>query len=140
MWDSAEDEVLQDVMDDAMEEEFDAFELGGLASEAVMPRVYRVMHRAPVRGQPRFRLGPLMGGRHAVMQALFPAGRSATVGVWVHGGPGALRQFLSRYGLRQVTPPQRHGGGRTHVHATAPGRGRSQHIFYGTLPSGDFFD
>jgi hypothetical protein len=142
MWAVADEEFLQDVMEDLMEEEFgEGLDYGGLTSEAVSPRVYRVVHRPPTRGwRPRFRLGPLISGAHAIRRALFPTGRSPTGGVWVQGGRGALRQFLQQYRLRNVTPPQRHDGGRTHVHATASGGGRSQHIFYGRLPTGDFFD
>jgi hypothetical protein len=142
MWTVADEEFLQNLMEDVREEE-----LGEGLDYAVPPRVYRVVHRPPipvtdadgrVGKRPVFRLGPLISGAHAIWRTLFPKGRSPAASVWVQGGPKALRHFLQQYHLRKVEPPEVHSG---HVHANAPGGGRSQHIFYGRrMPPGDFFD
>jgi hypothetical protein len=141
MWTAYEEEILQDVMDEEEQGRDEFGEYFDLQEAARAPRVYRVITagRTP-QGRPRFRLGGLIRGARAVRQALFPAG-GPSAGVWVAGGPQAAREFARQNRLRNVTPPERHGGGRTHVHASAPGGGRSEHIFYGgRIPRGVFFD
>ena len=106
-----EDDTLQDMLELAADlgDMFDYEQLE--ADYAITPRVYRVVQRGrAAEGCPIFRLGPLIGGDTTIREALFPRGRSATGGGWVDGGPGALRQFIQRCQLRNVSAPETHQG------------------------------
>ena len=103
--------------------------------------------RQPVFRRTRGGIGP---GRRAV-SALFPQAQAAgrrgmqSRGVWVQGGLSDVRRYIQQLfpGQRlDISPPEAHGSGRSHVHVTVPGRGRSEHIFYGPppRPGQNFFD
>lgn len=155
---SFEEEVMMDLLDS-----LDATaSLGGEMLDedvdyAQRPNVYPVILRGyrtvpgQAGGQPVFRrTRRRVGPRSAALRALFPAqpepGRGVqSRGLWVRGGLSRVRQYLQQLFPGQqvaISDPEAHGGGRSHVHVTLPGRGRSEHIFYGTPPAPrqDFFD
>ena len=149
------DEVL-----DELAEEYDAgYDLFSQESDyAQAPNVFPVVLAGyrTVPGQqgrqPMFRRtrGRVGRGQRAV-SALFPrppatAGRGMqSRGLWVQGGLSDVRRYVQQLFPGQpieISDPEAHGGGQSHVHVTAPGRGRSEHIFYGPPPRPDqnFFD
>lgn len=155
---SFEDEVMMDLLysldpaeslsDDLLDEDIDYAQRPNVYP--VILRGYRTVPgqagRQPVFRRTRRRVGP----RRAALRALFPAqpgtGRGVqSRGLWVQGGLSQVRQYIQQlYPGQQVaiSDPEAHEGGRSHVHVTLPGRGRSEHIFYGTppAPGQDFFD
>jgi hypothetical protein len=100
--------------------------------------------------QPVFRRAAArVGDRSRAINALFPqpqAGRGMqSRGLWVQGGLSDVRRYVHQLFPRRqinISSPEKHGEGRTHVHVTIPRQGRSEHIFYGTPPRPDqnFFD
>jgi hypothetical protein len=92
-----------------------------------------------------------IGARGRAVSALFPQRQIAggrgmqSRGLWVQGGLSDVRRYLQQLFPGQqlsISTPEAHGAGRSHVHVTMPGRGRSEHIFYGSPPRPDqtFFD
>jgi hypothetical protein len=152
--------LVDEVLDELAEEEYDAG--NDLLDEdfdyAQSPNVFPVFLSGyrTVPGQqgrqPMFRrTRRRVGKRGAAISALFPqpqplAGRGMqSRGLWVQGGLNDVRRYIQQLFPGQqveISDPEAHGDGRSHVHVTAPGRGRSEHIFYGPPPRPDqnFFD
>jgi hypothetical protein len=153
------DRYLDEVFDE-LAEEFDAgYDLLGEESDyAQPPNVFPVFlsgyrtvpgeeGRRPMFRRTQGRIGP----RRRAINALFPPAQAAgrrgmqSRGIWVQGGLSDVRRYTQQLFPGQqldISNPEAHSGGQSHVHVTLPGRGRSEHIFYGPPPRANqnFFD
>lgn len=153
------DRFLDDIFDEMAEESDAGYDLFAEDSDyAQPPNVFPVIlagsqavpgrqGRQPIFRRTRGRIGQ----RGRAIRSLFPQPQAArgrgmqSRGLWVQGGLSDVRRYIQQLFPGQrigVSDPEAHEGGQAHVHVTVPGRGRSEHIFYGPPPRPDqnFFD